>query len=31
MVFLLSDWATGVSGAHLPADRAQNASPPDGH
>ncbi|MFF7392033.1 SDR family NAD(P)-dependent oxidoreductase [Streptomyces scabiei] len=31
VVFLLSDWATGVSGAHLPVDRAQNAPSPDGY
>ncbi|MFE7654332.1 hypothetical protein ACFU6M_15745 [Streptomyces bottropensis] len=31
VVFLLSDWATGVFGAHLPVDRAQNAPSPDGH
>lgn len=31
VVFLLSDWSTGVSVAHLPADGAQNASSPDGY
>ncbi|UUU36405.1 SDR family oxidoreductase [Streptomyces sp. CA-210063] len=31
VVFLLSDWATGVSGAHLPVDRAQNAPSPYGY
>lgn len=31
VVFLLSDWASGVSGAHLPVDRAQNAPSPDGY
>ncbi|MFI6348580.1 SDR family NAD(P)-dependent oxidoreductase [Streptomyces sp. NPDC050560] len=31
VVFLLSDWASGVSGAHLPVDRAQNAPAPDGY
>jgi 3-oxoacyl-[acyl-carrier protein] reductase len=31
VVFLFSDWATGVFGAHLPVDRAQNAPSPDGH
>ncbi|MDT0569167.1 SDR family oxidoreductase [Streptomyces sp. DSM 3412] len=31
VVFLLSDWATGVSGVHLPVDRAQNAPSPDGY
>ncbi|MCC9708080.1 SDR family oxidoreductase [Streptomyces sp. MNU76] len=31
VVFLLSDRATGVSGAHLPVDRAQNAPSPDGY
>jgi NAD(P)-dependent dehydrogenase (short-subunit alcohol dehydrogenase family) len=31
VVFLLSDWASGVSGAHLPVDRAQNAPSPYGY
>lgn len=31
VAFLLSDWSTGISGAHLPVDRAQNAPTPDGY
>ncbi|MFE7837114.1 SDR family oxidoreductase [Streptomyces sp. NPDC057474] len=31
VVFLLSDWAAGVSGAHLTVDRAQNVPSPDGY
>lgn len=31
VAFLLSDWSTGISGAHLPVDRAQNAPAPDGY
>ncbi|NBM15977.1 SDR family NAD(P)-dependent oxidoreductase, partial [Streptomyces sp. GC420] len=31
VAFLLSDWSSGISGAHLPVDRAQNASTPDGY
>jgi 3-oxoacyl-[acyl-carrier protein] reductase len=31
VAFLLSDWSSGVSGAHLPVDRAQNAPSPDGY
>ncbi|MFI6340188.1 SDR family NAD(P)-dependent oxidoreductase [Streptomyces sp. NPDC050535] len=31
VVFLLSDWSSGISGAHLPVDRAQNAPSPDGY
>jgi NAD(P)-dependent dehydrogenase (short-subunit alcohol dehydrogenase family) len=31
VAFLLSDWSSGISGAHLPVDRAQNAPSPDGY
>ncbi|MFI1358869.1 SDR family NAD(P)-dependent oxidoreductase [Streptomyces sp. NPDC020898] len=31
VAFLLSDASSGVSGAHLPVDRAQNAPTPDGY
>lgn len=31
VAFLLSDWSSGISGAHLPVDRAQNAPTPDGY
>ncbi len=31
VAFLLSDWSSGVSGANLPVDRAQNAPSPDGY
>ncbi|MFJ8010868.1 SDR family NAD(P)-dependent oxidoreductase [Streptomyces fagopyri] len=31
VTFLLSDWSSGISGAHLPVDRAQNAPSPDGY
>ncbi|WP_189934962.1 SDR family NAD(P)-dependent oxidoreductase [Streptomyces sulfonofaciens] len=31
VAFLLSDWSSGISGAHLPVDRAQNAPAPDGY
>lgn len=31
VAFLLSDWSSGVSGAHVPVDRAQNAPSPDGY
>ncbi|WNZ14104.1 SDR family oxidoreductase [Streptomyces sp. 11x1] len=31
VVFQLSDWATDVSGAHLPVDRAQNEPSQDGY
>ncbi|MGP4043016.1 SDR family NAD(P)-dependent oxidoreductase [Streptomyces sp. 2A115] len=31
VVFLLSDWSSGISGANLPVDRAQNAPSPDGY
>ncbi|MDT0550039.1 MULTISPECIES: SDR family oxidoreductase [Streptomyces] len=31
VAFLLSDAASGVSGAHLPVDRAQNAPTPEGY
>ncbi|MFF3489338.1 SDR family NAD(P)-dependent oxidoreductase [Streptomyces sp. NPDC002701] len=31
VAFLLSDWSSGISGANLPVDRAQNAPSPDGY
>jgi NAD(P)-dependent dehydrogenase (short-subunit alcohol dehydrogenase family) len=31
VAFLLSDWSSGISGAHLPVDRAQNAPTPGGY
>jgi 3-oxoacyl-[acyl-carrier protein] reductase len=31
VAFLLSDLAAGISGAHIPVDRAQNAPTPDGY
>jgi NAD(P)-dependent dehydrogenase (short-subunit alcohol dehydrogenase family) len=31
VAFLLSDFSSGISGAHLPVDRAQNAPGPDGY
>jgi 3-oxoacyl-[acyl-carrier protein] reductase len=31
VAFLLSDASSGISGAHLPVDRAQNAPSPDGY
>ncbi len=31
VAFLLSDWSSGISGAHLPVDRAQNAPTPEGY
>jgi NAD(P)-dependent dehydrogenase (short-subunit alcohol dehydrogenase family) len=31
VAFLLSDWSSGISGAHLPVDRAQNAPSPEGY
>ncbi|GAA3803008.1 SDR family NAD(P)-dependent oxidoreductase [Streptomyces phyllanthi] len=31
VVFLLSDWSSGISGANLPVDRAQNAPTPYGY
>ncbi len=31
VAFLLSDWSSGISGAHLPVDRAQNAPTPYGY
>ncbi|MFF1451239.1 SDR family NAD(P)-dependent oxidoreductase [Streptomyces sp. NPDC058274] len=31
VAFLLSDLSSGISGAHLPVDRAQNAPSPDGY
>ncbi|MEU4206105.1 SDR family oxidoreductase [Streptomyces sp. NPDC045456] len=31
VVFLLSPWSSGISGAHIPVDRAQNAPTPDGY
>ncbi|MFI1395672.1 SDR family NAD(P)-dependent oxidoreductase [Streptomyces sp. NPDC020681] len=31
VAFLLSDWSSGISGANLPVDRAQNAPTPDGY
>ncbi|GHJ39290.1 SDR family NAD(P)-dependent oxidoreductase [Streptomyces sp. TS71-3] len=31
VAFLLSDWSSGISGAHVPVDRAQNAPTPDGY
>lgn len=31
VAFLLSDSSSGISGAHLPVDRAQNAPAPDGY
>jgi NAD(P)-dependent dehydrogenase (short-subunit alcohol dehydrogenase family) len=31
VAFLLSDWSSGISGAHLPVDRAQNAPTPQGY
>ncbi|MEU7205432.1 SDR family oxidoreductase [Streptomyces sp. NPDC045470] len=31
VVFLLSPWSSGISGAHIPVDRVQNAPTPDGY
>ena len=31
VAFLLSDWSSGISGVHLPVDRAQNAPTPEGY
>ncbi|MFC8194777.1 SDR family NAD(P)-dependent oxidoreductase [Streptomyces sp. NPDC057298] len=31
VAFLLSDWSSGISGANLPVDRAQNAPSPEGY